>query len=214
MRSFRAASRRAQESTRRLARSRCSVRLSAFVAGSLALGVVLGLAVATARSARAPTRAFASPPCDGFDYPVGPPHAIGYYDAQPFGEAEHLGSDWNGNGGGDTDYGDPVHSIAGGRVVFAADVGGGWGNVVRIVHRCEDGTVESLYAHLASIAVDPGAVVRRGDPIGTMGDAGGQYLAHLHLEIRRVVGLPIGGGYGADAGDHVDPTAFIDARRP
>ena len=27
------------------------------------------------------------PPADGFDFPVGPPDAAGYYDAQPFGSA-------------------------------------------------------------------------------------------------------------------------------
>ncbi len=190
------------------------MRSFAIAATSLALTVAVGLALAVARTSRAPARAFASPPCDGFDYPVGPPDAVGYYDAQPFGDTDHLGSDWNGNGGGDTDYGDPVHSIAGGRVVFAGDVGGGWGNVVRIVHWCGDEPVESLYAHLASIEIGAGAAVRRGDPIGTIGDADGQYLAHLHFELRRVVGLPIGGGYGIDAPGYVDPTAFIDAHRP
>ncbi len=29
---------------------------------------------------------------DGFDYPVGPPNAVGYYDAQPFTKNKHLGS--------------------------------------------------------------------------------------------------------------------------
>ncbi|MBL4587064.1 MAG: hypothetical protein JKX84_08430, partial [Flavobacteriales bacterium] len=28
---------------------------------------------------------------DGFDFPVGPPDAKGYYNAQPFGKNEHLG---------------------------------------------------------------------------------------------------------------------------
>ena len=42
------------------------------------------------------------PVSDGFDFPVGPPDAKGYYDAQSFGKNRHLGSDWNGVGGGNT----------------------------------------------------------------------------------------------------------------
>ena len=150
---------------------------------------------------------------DGFDFPVGPPDAAGYYDAQPFGTDTHLGSDWNGRGGGDTDKGDPVAAVADGRVSEASDIGGGWGPVVRIVHRTGDGCVESLYAHLDTIAVEAGAIVRRGDPIGTIGDAHGVYVAHLHLELRDAPGLPLGGGYGTPDG-HLDPTAFVNAHRP
>lgn len=62
----------------------------------------------------------AIPLSDGFDLPVGPPDAVGYYDAQPIGgDRGHLGSDWNGNGGGDSDLGDPIYAAAGG-VVSAA----------------------------------------------------------------------------------------------
>ncbi len=153
------------------------------------------------------------PLADGFDLPVGPPDASGYYDAQPFGQNGHLGADWNGNGGGNTDLGAPVHAVGAGRVLVARDEGGGWGNVVRVVHRVDAGCVESLYAHLDEIRVAPGALVGRGDVIGTIGDARGQYRAHLHFEVRDAVLAPLGGGYGRTAW-HVDPTAWIQARRP
>lgn len=153
-----------------------------------------------------------------FGFPVGGGSADGYYNAQPFGENAHLGDDWNGNGGGDTDLGDPVLAIADGLVLSAEDHGGGWGKVVRVVHDVgRPGApvhVESLYAHLDSIEVTAGAVVRRGHPIGTIGDAGGRYRAHLHLEVRDRVGLPLGHGYGAATRGYLDPTAFILARRP
>jgi hypothetical protein len=68
------------------------------------------------------------PACDGFDFPVGKPDAVGYYDAQPFGVTRHLGNDWNGNGGRDTDLGDPVYAAATGIVISAVDVGFDWGN--------------------------------------------------------------------------------------
>jgi murein DD-endopeptidase MepM/ murein hydrolase activator NlpD len=161
----------------------------------------------------------AAVPCGGFDYPVGAPDGGGYYNAQAFGANDHLGDDWNGLGGGDTDLGDPVVAIADGIVAEATDHGGGWGNVVRVVHACGDADgaeVESLYAHLATIAsaAEPGARIRRGEPIGTIGTAGGRYLAHLHLELRAEPGLPLGGGYGTDTTGYLDPAAFIARHRP
>ena len=150
--------------------------------------------------------------CGGFDLPVGPPDASGYYDAQPFGINDHLGNDWNGNGGGDTDLGDPVHAIAAGVVSVASDHGGGWGNVVRVVHACGEvpgQEVESLYAHLDTVEVHAGQRVGRGQRIGTIGTAGGQYRAHLHLELRARRGMPLGGGYSKDTTGYLDPSAFI-----
>jgi murein DD-endopeptidase MepM/ murein hydrolase activator NlpD len=150
--------------------------------------------------------------CSGFELPVGPPDGSGYYDAQPFGTNDHLGNDWNGNGGGDSDLGDPVHAIAAGVVREATDHGGGWGNVVRVVHACGEvpgREVESLYAHLDAIEVRAGQRVGRGQRIGTIGNAGGQYRAHLHLELRARPGLPLGGGYSKDTIGYLDPSAFI-----
>lgn len=157
----------------------------------------------------------APPLAHGFVFPVGPPGAEGYYDAQPFGENQHLGSDWNGVRGGNSDLGDPVYSAAAGRVSFAEDVGGGWGRVVRVVHRLPGGEqVESLYAHLDSISVQRGDTLTRGQQLGTIGTAHGKYLAHLHFEIRVRVGAPLGGGYGVPEQGQVDPTAFLRAHRP
>jgi len=56
---------------------------------------------------------------DGFDFPVGKPDARGYYKARGFRPNGHLGEDWDGVGGGDTDLGDPIYSIGDGVVVFA-----------------------------------------------------------------------------------------------
>lgn len=149
-----------------------------------------------------------------FDYPVGAPNAKGYYRAQRFGgETQHLGDDWNGMGGGNTDYGDPVYAIADGRVAFCEHVGAGWGNVVRIVHPVDGGqTVEALYAHLAQIRVHRNEKIRRGQIIGSIGDADGAYPAHLHFEIRIKPGLPLGGGYGHND-LFADPSLFIDRHR-
>lgn len=148
---------------------------------------------------------------DAFDFPVGPPDAKGYYNAQGFGKNNHLGDDWNANSGGNTDLGDTIYSIANGIVSFAKDVEGGWGNVIRIVHVLPDGgKVESLYAHCDEILTKKGDLVNIGEPIGTIGDAHGIYYAHLHLEIRDEVGLPLGGVYSSDTDGYVDPTVFIN----
>jgi len=149
------------------------------------------------------------------DFPVGKPDAEAYYDAHAYGRNEHLGSDWNGVGGGHTDLGDPVFAMADGVVTQVHDFQGGWGRVVRVVHSLDNGAkLESLYAHLDSFLVKKGATVRRGEQLGTIGTAHGQYWAHLHFELRTAIGADIGGGYGLPEQGQVDPTAFIKAHRP
>ena len=147
----------------------------------------------------------------GFVFPVGAPDGAGYYDAQPFGANDHLGNDWNGVRGGDSDLGFPVFAVADGVVLDATDHGGGWGNVVRVSHACGD-RVESLYAHLDRIYVVDGARVRRGHLIGTIGTAGGQYRAHLHFELRDRH-LPLGDGYSRERSGYLDPTDYIRRHR-
>ncbi|MFT5584159.1 MAG: murein DD-endopeptidase MepM/ murein hydrolase activator NlpD [Cognaticolwellia sp.] len=153
---------------------------------------------------------------DGFDFPVGQPDANGYYDAQPFGRNDHLGSDWNGRGGGDSDLGDPVFATAAGYVRYAREAGPGWCNVMIVVHRVgEQGPwVESLYGHLDSFSVPAGSEVLRGQALGAIGSCEGRYAAHLHFEVRSVVGGEVGPGYAKDKLGWVDPTAFIEGHRP
>jgi len=178
---------------------------------AIAIAASTAVVIVVARPARAPRPNIEAPACEGFDFPVGPPDATGYYDAQPFGANDHLGNDWNGVGGGDSDRGDPVYAASAGIVAEAIDHGGGWGNVVRILHPACD-RLESLYAHLETIEVAPGAHVARGQRIGTIGTAGGQYPAHLHFELRARP-LPLGGGYAPTHAGYLDPTAYIRLHR-
>lgn len=128
---------------------------------------------------------------DGFDYPVGKPDGAGYYIFRGFSPNGHLGEDWNGNGGGDSDEGDPVYSIAHGVVVFSEDFKKGWGNVVIVRHayREQNGQiafVDSLYGHLKVRSVSLGQQVSRGQLVGTIGCGPYRmYAAHLHFEIRK-----------------------------
>lgn len=144
-----------------------------------------------------------------FDFPVGKPNSKGYYNAQKFGENNHLGDDWNGVGGGDSDLGDPIYSISNGYISFARNVGAGWGNVIRVIHSYNNTYYESIYAHCDTIFVKENQLIKRGEKIGSIGTANGAYLAHLHLEIRDQIFMEIGGGYGTETKGYVDPTEFI-----
>jgi murein DD-endopeptidase MepM/ murein hydrolase activator NlpD len=76
--------------------------------------------------------------------------------------------------------GTPVSATAGGVVAFA-NWGGGYGNLVTVVHA---GGVETRYGHLMRMAVAPGQQVRTGDVIGWVGSTGLSTGPHLHYEVR------------------------------
>ncbi len=155
-----------------------------FVAGAFALAA-LGADTAYCQ-AFSPARL-----ADGFDLPVGKPDGAGYYVYRGFSPYGHLGEDWNGNGGGNSDEGDPVYSIAHGVVVFSEDYRKGWGNVIIIRHAYRENNgqinfVDSLYGHLKVRRVKVGEQVMRGQYIGTIGRGPYRmYAAHLHFEIRK-----------------------------
>lgn len=156
---------------------------------------------------------------DGFDFPVGKPDAGGYYKSRGFWPNGHLGEDWNGRGGGDSDLGDPIYCIGRGVVVLSENVGVGWGNVVIVRHayRDESGKIEmvdSLYGHLQQRMVKLHQIIERGQQVGTMGSNNGMYYVHLHLEIRK--NLQIGmnrSQFARDYSNYYSPTQFINARR-
>jgi len=146
---------------------------------------------------------------DSFDFPVGKSKAEGYYNAQKFGDNNHLGEDWNGVGGGNTDYGDSIFSAANGLVLFAKDIKGGWGKVIRIKHKYKGKYYETLYAHCSKMKVMKGDWIKKGTHIGNIGDCDGKYKAHLHFELRDSLKMPIGGGYSSDNKGYMNPTEFI-----
>lgn len=155
-----------------------------------------------------------------FDHPLGSAHGALTYNARPFRIARHLGDDLNGIGGGNSDLGDPVHAIAAGRVVYAGEPGPGWGKMLILAHRLAGDTepggsrvIQSVYAHLHEMRAPVGALVRRGQIIGTVGTAGGQYLAHLHFEIREGPFINPGAGYADTPLNRLSPEAFLGTRR-
>ena len=155
---------------------------------------------------------------DGFDIPVGKPDGDGYYRSRGYRANGHLGEDWNGKRGGDTDLGDPVYSIAHGIVVFAQNFGHGWGNVVIVRHAYEEGgrqkMVDSLYGHLDRILVRDAQQLRRGQQFGTIGTGGGLYPAHLHLEMRKDIRVGMARHrFAKDDTVYWSPVEFIAAHR-
>jgi hypothetical protein len=155
----------------------------------------------------------------GFDFPVGKPEASGYYKARGFWPNGHLGEDWNGKGGGNTDLGDSVYACADGIVVQSKDIRVGWGNVViiRHIYRETDGSVkviDSLYGHLNERLVTLNQRVSRGQRIGTIGTNRGMYLAHLHFEIRKNLAIGMNrSSFDRTSNSYHDPTKFIRAHR-
>jgi len=159
---------------------------------------------------------------DGFDFPVGKPDATGYYKSRGLRlrSPQHFGEDWNGRGGGNTDLGDPIYSIADGIVTFAYDVKSSWGNVVIVRHAYRDSAsgqvkyCDSFYAHLLAIMTTVGAQVKRGQQIATLGSNRGMYPAHLHFEIRHNIHIGLQrGNFAADTHSFADPSEFITQYR-
>ncbi|MCU0796884.1 MAG: M23 family metallopeptidase [Akkermansiaceae bacterium] len=155
-----------------------------------------------------------------FDSPMGAANGALTYNAQKFREPNdkrggpHLGDDLNGIGGMNTDLGDPVHAVADGVVLYAAEPSAGWGNIVVLAHRLTDERVlTSMYAHLDGIDVAVGTLVQRGARIGSVGTANGYYPAHLHFEIREGDAPDIGPGYGEAVLNRLDPSATLASLR-
>ncbi|HEY7789431.1 MAG TPA: peptidoglycan DD-metalloendopeptidase family protein [Vicinamibacterales bacterium] len=76
-------------------------------------------------------------------------------------------------------YGQPVPVVGDGTVAFAGEQQG-YGLTVVVQHA--DG-IETRYAHLSSVDVQPGSAVRAGDIIGRVGQSGRATGPHLHFEV-------------------------------
>src|ERR1051325_1826711 len=97
---------------------------------------------------------------------------------------------------------DEVHAIADGVVVHTNLVPGfsNYGKYVVLEHRWDGSSYYSLYAHLASLAVQTGEKVRRGKLLGIMGHTGegvDKSRAHLHLELNLMLSRDFEAWYNA-----------------
>lgn len=164
-----------------------------------------------------------APLADVFTSPMGDENGAFTYVAQGLGDmnttrgGRHTGQDLNGIGGENTDEGLPVRATGRGLLIYAGEPSPDWGNVVVLLHRLPDGRfVQSLYAHLKTVSDIPlGSLVGRGEQLGTVGTAHGNYLAHLHFEmiesIAHEAGMP---GYGKTTFNRINPDEVLKQYAP
>jgi len=100
-------------------------------------------------------------------------HRTYFYQDQEIDQATHLGLDLASNEQA------PIPAANHGRVAFAGDLGI-YGNCVILDHGAG---LQSLYAHLSSIAVKEGDTVNRDQSIGQTGATGMAGGDHLHYEV-------------------------------
>lgn len=112
-----------------------------------------------------------------------------FYGGKPIDEQTHLGTDLA------SVKLAPVVAAAGGRVLWAGDLGI-YGNAVVLDHGLG---LETLYAHLTDTAVSPGQKVARGATLGRSGQTGLAGGDHLHYSTMI-------------HGRHVDPVEWWDAK--
>jgi len=157
------------------------------------------------------------PIADEFDTPLRPPDGAGVVDSLPYLDGgQHLGEDWT-TAQGDAALGEPVYSIADGWVSVAYDFANAWGKVIFIDYRLPEGRyppfIEVMYAQLQTMDVTSGQFVKRGQKIGTVGNANGIYTAHLHWEVRTAAGLGLGLGFDMRHDNRLSPSEFLAAHR-
>ncbi len=93
------------------------------------------------------------------------------------GNSFHSGTDLG------APMGTPVLAAYDGKVTTASYLGG-YGLTVVMEH--DNGTRETLYAHLSDIFVKPGDTVPQGSAIGSVGSTGNSTGPHLHFELREL----------------------------
>lgn len=112
------------------------------------------------------------------------PSYVGYY-AHPIPSGARRTQGIHGYNGIDlgASPGTPIVASAGGDVIIARGSGwnGGYGNYVVIKH---DNGTQTLYAHMAEIAINAGERVGQGETIGYVGSTGRSSGPHLHFEVR------------------------------
>src|SRR5690606_2254476 len=73
-----------------------------------------------------------------------------------------------------------IYATGNGRVVEAARLHRGYGNMIVIDHGYG---YRTLYAHMSKFNVRPGQQVKRGEIIGFVGNTGKSTAPHLHYEV-------------------------------
>lgn len=113
----------------------------------------------------------------------------------PYNVHPEFAEDYNLETGADSDLHEPLIAPFTGLVLSADQFSGARGRIVQIlgvlsalderaavIAPSESGAVYIVWAgwHLRTLDVETGDIVFTGNPIGTIGNAGGRYWAHLH----------------------------------
>jgi murein DD-endopeptidase MepM/ murein hydrolase activator NlpD len=97
-------------------------------------------------------------------------------------------------------HGTPIRAVRSGVVLYAGNSGDWAGNHVAIKHG--DG-MTTMSSHMSSMAVRPGQTVQAGQIIGSVGQTGRAFGAHLHFEL-----YPAGVRYG-DVYQAINPQPWL-----
>lgn len=119
---------------------------------------------------------------EAYVFPLSIPAAI----SSVFGWRMHpIHQSWRFHTGTDlaAPLGTPVLATRAGRVAVSSPMGG-YGLTVILRH--DDGQLESRYAHLSQVSVQPGEWVEQGEVIGLVGSTGTSTGPHLHFEMRQL----------------------------
>lgn len=139
-----------------------------------------------------------APSASGFIKPTPYGYITSYYGGRIhpiFGTASyHSGVDIA------ADTGTEVYASATGKVIFAGNIGDGFGNYIMVAHNVNGTTYTTLYGHLSAINTSEGAIVQRGQVIGRVGSTGWSTGPHLHFQMM----------YGSGYGTTLDPMSMVD----
>lgn len=156
-----------------------STRIIAALAIVAYSACLVGVEKATAVPSSTAPRMIASERVEAYVYPVMGPRLSSSYGKRrhPVKKVtqHHHGIDLAAPAGA------PIRAIADGQVMFA-DPYAGYGKLVVLQH---SNGLTSHYGHCSKISVEPGALVRAGDIIGTVGSTGISTGPHLHFELRK-----------------------------
>lgn len=95
----------------------------------------------------------------------------------------------------------PIVAAADG-VVIKSYYSSSYGNAIFIAHSVNGQTYTTVYAHMSDRSVGSGAVVSKGQRIGTMGNTGQSYGQHLHFELHR-------GSWNASKSNAINPLSMM-----
>lgn len=96
-----------------------------------------------------------------------------------------FADDWNLKTGGDSDLGKVLVAAANGTVILADFAGNRGAYGKGVVIQLENNNFAIRYAHMDTVSVQEGQVVKVGDVLGTIGKTGGVTYAHLHFVLYR-----------------------------